>query len=65
MQIPKRYLPKFNSKSISISKISIQSRDDLVIQIEKNIPFIMNFNLNEYLTIVKNQIDSIDEHCQI
>jgi hypothetical protein len=65
MQIPKRYLPKFNSNSISIPKILIKSKDDLIIQIEKNIPFIMNVNLTEYLTAVKNQIDSIDEHCQI
>ena len=65
MQIPKRYLPKFNSNCISIPKISIKSKDDLIIEIEKNIPFIMNVNLTEYLSAVKNQIDSIDERCQI
>lgn len=65
MDIPKSYLPKFKSNSISIPSVSVKSKIEIIREIEKNIPFIMNINLSEYLTIVKNELENIDDHCKI
>ena len=46
MTIPKDYKPKFDFNSIPISDISIQSKEDLIFHIDKNVPFILNVDLS-------------------
>jgi len=60
MHIPEKYLPKLKCKRVSIPEIKIQSKHELKSQIENNKPFIFNINLTEYLSIVQNEINAID-----
>ena len=65
MKIPEKYLPKFKSNLILIPEVFVQSSEEFIHLIEKNKPFILSYNLKDYLLIVKNQIDLIDKNRKI
>lgn len=65
MTIPKDYKPKFDFNSIPISDISIQSKEDLIFHIDKNVPFILNVDLSQYLSVINKDIENVNKNNQI